>query len=296
MYLDENVVRNKYKYYEVFTIKTGNKQRQIEASKKELKEMQRWILENVLSKFVCSKYAKAYVKDRTILDSVKYHKKAKVIIKMDVEHFFNNISEKKIVQVFLRNNIPLNKAVYYADICCYEERLPQGAPTSPCLSNLFMLPFDCSIGDFCRENKLFYTRYADDITISSFNNLNVEDILKIKNEVKKHLNKIGLSVNNKKTKVLRKEQSQRVMGIVLNSKMQVNRTYRMKLRQEIKFINKFGLQNCLNFMNRKNNTNLNKLQYKRQLLGRIGYILFINPNDSSAIKYREIIKKADWDF
>ncbi len=98
-------------------------------------------------------------------------------------------------------------------LCTYKDFLPQGAPTSSYISNLVMKDFDETLGAYCEENKISYTRYADDMTFSG--NFNPKEII-IK--VRKMLAPLGLELNKDKIHVIKKSRSQNVTGIVVNEK------------------------------------------------------------------------------
>ena len=103
------------------------------------------------------------------------------------------------------------------DFCLLEDRLPQGAPTSPVISNIVMYPVDLVLNKIARDKKMTYTRYADDITFSG-NEKNVAVIAATKSVV----NYIGIQVNNKKVHVLSSGTRQTVTGLVVNHAGQVS--------------------------------------------------------------------------
>ena len=115
-------------------------------------------------------------------------------------------------------------------LCTYEGGLPQGAPTSPRLSNLLMFGFDHTLTRFVLRRKGAYTRYADDITISFPKDLprRIRGTIQF---VKRWARALGLTVHDrKKLLILQRHQQQRVTGVVVNAKMQLPRTVRRKLR------------------------------------------------------------------
>ena len=161
-------------------------------------------------------------------------------------------------------------------LCFLETELPQGAPTSPYISNLIMKDFDNEVSKYCMANKLKYTRYADDLAFSG--NLNAEEIQKLVND---ELSKIGLELNDEKRKLMKPNQPQLISGIVVNKKAQLPKKVRNSLRNEMYYIKKFGLPNHLERTNQK------KPNYLKHLMGRINYVLQINPRDKEFIEYRK---------
>ena len=126
-----------------------------------------------------------------------------------------------------------------------------------------------------------YTRYADDLSFSG--DINVGLLISFTTNI---LNRFGFSINQKKTKVISQGRSQQVTGIVVNKKIQVPRLYRNKLRQEIYYIIKYGLENHLNRINYSQPP----LVYLYHLLGKTNYIIQINKYDKEAHKYMEYLK------
>lgn len=245
----------------------------------DLKQIQKWILNNILYKVPCSKFAKAYVVGGKLKSNAKFHKGQNAVLKLDIKSFFDSIKETKIVGMFMGFGYIKSVAVMLAKLCCYAGCLPQGAPTSPYLSNLFMLSFDDVISDYCVQRKIRYTRYADDLTFSG--DFDREEIISV---VIKELKKLGLKLNMDKTCFLRQNSRQCVTGIVVNAKLQAPRDYRMSIRQDVYYIRKYSLEDHLHFLDVQQRN-----RYLYSLLGKISYVLSINNNDKQMLAYREFI-------
>ena len=166
-------------------------------------------------------------------------------------------------------------------LCTYYDYLPQGAPTSAYISNLVMYDFDNIIGSFCEENNISYTRYSDDMTFSG--DFNPSIVIKKVNE---ELKKLSLELNYDKVKIIKNNNRQSVTGLVVNNKLQVSKTLRKKIRQEVYYINKYGINSHLNKINCKD-----KEKYLNSLYGKILYVLQINNKDIEFIEYKKIIRK-----
>ena len=151
-------------------------------------------------------------------------------------------------------------------LCTYDEHLTQGSPTSAYISNLVMKEFDEAIGAWCEEKNISYTRYSDDMTFSG--NFKPSEVI-IK--VRKMLYKLGLQLNNDKIHIVKNSASQCVTGLVVNEKVQVDSKYRKKIRQEMYYIEKYGIKYHLNKINKSN-----PKKYLNSLYGRILYVLQIN--------------------
>ena len=134
----------------------------------------------------------------------------------DVDNFFPSMSVREIELIFTRIGYSKRLSNLLAKLCCRDGSLPQGAPTSPALSNIFMIPFDDAISSYCKKLNIKYTRYADDLTFSG--DFDTDATLEV---VKTKIGELGLSLNADKTKIMGRDQAQLVTGVVVNEKLQV---------------------------------------------------------------------------
>ena len=264
-------------FYRRFEVKKKNgSTRYLEEPLPSLKEIQCWILKNILYEVPVSRFAKAYVPKRDLLDNVKYHKNKESVISLDIEIFFTSIQRISIEQIFLGLGYSSNISNLLSKLCCCNETLPQGAPTSPYLSNIFLVHFDSILSVYCRLNNIRYTRYADDIILSG--EIDAPSAIEF---VRMELFKIGLTLNEQKIKVMGKNFRQIVTGIVVNSVIQTPKKQRDKIRQEIYYIKRFTLEGHLKKTNNK------RANYVKHLIGKINFALFINPLDNEMQAYRK---------
>lgn len=268
-----------YRNYEI--PKKNGGVRKISEPLPSLKEIQRWILDNILAPIDISVYAKAYVKKKSIKENAKFHKRQEVVLSLDVEKFFDSITSDKIYNLFSDLGYKEDVVVMLTNLCCLNGCLPQGAPTSPMLSNIILKDFDNIVGKFTNEKKIRYTRYADDMTFSG--DFSPGQIISF---VKKNLYQLGLKLNEGKTRTRRKGQRQEVTGIVVNEKMQLPKSVRKKIRQEIYYIRKFGLESHVQYCG------IDKNNYLCHLKGRIQYGLFINPYDYELQDYLSYLERV----
>lgn len=278
-----SISNNIEKNYKIYKIKKHNgKYRTIYEPNSILKHIQKQILVNILNNKSISKYAKAYHKGIQLKDNVLPHINKEMILKLDIIDFFENISFLDIYNTcFPIEYFPKSIGMILTYLCTYDNHLTQGSPTSAYISNLVMKEFDEEIGNWCDLMNISYTRYSDDMTFSGKFNPS-ELIIK----VRKLLYKLGLKLNNDKIHIVFKSSSQNVTGIVVNEKMQVNIKYRNKIRQEIYYIKKFGLNSHL----KKCNINIDSKRYLNILYGKILYVLQINGNDKDFKKYKLFIQ------
>lgn len=271
------------KNYKVFKIKKHNgKYRTICAPNATLKHIQRQILNNILVDQKISKYAKAYQKNIPLKENAIPHLNKKIILKLDIKNFFDNISFYDVY-----NNcfyyFPKSVGMLLTYLCTYYDYIPQGAPTSAYISNVIMRDFDEKIGSFCEKRNISYTRYSDDMTFSG--DFNTHELIRKVRELLKYK---GLELNDKKLHIFKNYQRQEVTGIVVNEKLQVNNKYRKNIRQSMYYINKFGLESHL-----KSLGITNKKEYLNQLYGKVLFVLQINSNDKEFQKYKNILGKIE---
>ena len=254
------------KYYtKKYILKKDGTKRELLVPNNLLKNIQKNILTKVLYGLKPSKYVKSYLKNCSIKENALPHINQKIILKLDIKDYFKNIDFEHLYNALPNTIFPPSIKVLLLKLCTYEDYLPQGAPTSPMLSNLVLKNFDEYIGSFCENNHLSYTRYCDDLTFSG--DFDYKVILK---KVDYYLTNMGLNINKKKTKVLKYSTSQRVTGLIVNEKLNVNQEYQNKIRQEMYYIKKYGLEDHLKHLKIKY-----KEKYIHSLIGRINYCLLI---------------------
>ena len=281
LYSISNKIENNYKVYKIK--KHNGSYRTIYSPNSLLKSIQRKILTNILNNKEISKYAKAYHKNISLKDNAIPHLNKKLVLKLDIIDFFENIEYPTIYKYcFNQTYFPKSIGHLLTTLCTYESRLPQGAPTSSYISNLIMKDFDNEIGTYCEQNNISYTRYSDDMTFSG--DFNPRELI---TKVRKELYKLGLKINNKKIHVINNSQQQNVTGIVVNKKIQASSKYRNNIRQSIYYMNKYGLKEHLSRINYQDKPST----YVNSLYGKILYILSIDPSNKEFISYKEYLSK-----
>ncbi|EJH2658838.1 retron St85 family RNA-directed DNA polymerase [Salmonella enterica] len=230
------------KKYKVFYIKKKNGKglREIAQPAPDVKEIQRAIVNTLLTTLPVHDCAKAYIKETSIFNNAEPHKDNKYILKIDFENFFYSIKPQDLYPYLLREDIKLTQFEYEI-ISHYlfrrkkgekKLRLCIGAPSSPIVSNIVMYDFDCILSDYCNLNNIAYTRYADDLTLSSESYdkiMNAYDfIIKTISDLKKP----ELKINANKTKIIGKGRSRRITGVVISNagELGVGRFLRKKIR------------------------------------------------------------------
>ena len=236
-----------------------------------LKSIQKRIAEVLLIHMPASRYAKAYRFGSSTLRNAKHHIGKQVVLKLDILHFFDSIRYSTVKDKAFPENIfaePLR--ILLTMLCYYKDALPQGAPSSPAITNIILYEFDEQIGQWCWERGIAYTRYCDDMTFSG--DFDPAEVIRF---IRLELKKMGFLLNEQKTKIQRPGRQQTVTGIVVNERLSIPADYRRKLRQELYFCRKFGIREHL----QKIGLEILEDTYRMQLLGKVNYVLQVHPDD-----------------
>lgn len=285
-YLKKAALHTSYFYRDFDITKKNGKKRSISEPLPSLKEIQVWIQKNILEKIAVSPFAKAYKPKTRLIENLKFHKNQPKVFALDLENFFPSIKVELVEKVFLELGYSKMVSMLLAKLCTRDNALPQGAPSSPYLSNLIFKEADGVISDYCKQQKIRYTRYADDLSFSG--DFDENELLDKVRDVVENLN---LHINNSKTKLMTPDKRQTVTGIVVNDKPQVVFSKRNELRQAMYYIKKFG------FDEHRVYKEIKQANYLEHLLGRINFVLQINPKDTEFMGYKTLLidlkKKAD---
>ena len=234
-----------------------------------LKAVQTKIAQKLLAYEPVSAYAKAYRPGGSPLKNAQPHIGKDMLLKMDIRHFFDHIYYPVVKEkVFPADRYSESNRILLSLLCVYKDALPQGAPTSPAISNIIMREFDDTVGAWCKERGIAYTRYCDDMTFSG-----VFDGKEVKLFVKEQLKKAGFFANDRKTVLVKTGQRKTVTGIVVNDRANIPAAYRRKLRQELYYCKTYGVASHM----ARAGIPVGEETYLRQLMGRINYVLSVDP-------------------
>jgi RNA-directed DNA polymerase len=246
--------------YVRFTIpKRGGGERAICAPKKQLRWVQRQILDQILAKVPTHEAAHGFVPGRSTVTNAEKHRGAALLLKFDLTDFFPTIHYHRLVGLFASLGYYLSDGRFgteddakrvaptLARLCCYapDSRawegvvLPQGAPTSPALSNIVCRRLDARLDGLAKSNKGTYTRYADDLTFS-FKDPSL-DLGRFRWWVDQICHQEGFLVNQAKFRVIRASQRQVVTGIVVNDELHIPREARRRFRALLHNCRRHGL-------------------------------------------------------
>ena len=204
--------------------------RRLEIPDDATKAFQRAILRRLLHALDAHPMACGFEEGASIVDAAMPHQQKRVVVKMDIRHFFEHTSAERVQQWFQAIGWDKQAAELLTSLTTYNGHLPQGAPTSPRLTNLINAPLDYALLQIARRHKGDYSRYADDITMS-FDIKRGRVIRGITQVVRRILRRYGYTMHGgSKLQILRQNNRQMVLGLVVNSTVALPRKTRRWLR------------------------------------------------------------------
>lgn len=288
--------------YHTFTIpKKSGGTRTISAPKSKLKNLQHWVLNNILNLIPIGDDAHGFIARKSICTNAQPHIGKDIVINVDLKNFFPTITYKRVKGLFSKLGYSEQLATIFALICTEipcdkvemdgveyfvqkaERVLPQGSPASPTISNLIAFRLDKKIKGLASKLNFTYTRYADDMTFSASSE-NEKQIARFLFFLDKIVKSEGLTVNTDKTSIMRKSRQQRVTGIVVNEKLNIPRNDIRRFRALLHNIEQNGWQN----QNWRGSDNLSA-----SVKGYISFIKMVNPLKASKFEQQlaNIIEK-----
>ncbi len=174
-----------------------------------------------------------FEKGKSIITNARIHRNKRYVVNIDLENYFDTFHIGRVIGYFEKNryfSFPHDVSASIGQLVCYQGKLPQGAPSSPVITNLICQILDFRLLRVAKKFKMDYTRYADDLTFSTNN----KGFLYYQNDflltIASVINRAGFTVNEKKTRIQYRDSRQEVTGIVVNRKLSVNRDYVRKTR------------------------------------------------------------------
>jgi RNA-directed DNA polymerase len=227
-------------HYSHFPIRKSNGEtRIISAPIPILKAAQTWILRNILDKIEVHDAAHGFRHHRSIVTNAKPHVGKHTIVKVDLQDFFGSIDYPRVKKIFIDIGYADAAANIFSLLCTTKlankldvdgkvnislnrkRSLPQGAPTSPNLSNIFCFILDRDLTRIATDLGFVYTRYADDMTFSTHRvSSNVVD--KLFDRIQQIITREGFKINPDKTQILGRGQQQQITGVIVNQKLNIS--------------------------------------------------------------------------
>lgn len=280
-YLIDDNVSTYHKFY--ITKKDKVSKREILAPCKELAHVQKFIKEEILDKVIINDSSYGFVQGKNIKDNAEKHLNSEIILNIDLKDFFPTVDSRRIYYIF--NKIcKYDKSLSYCltKLVTYRNMLPQGACTSPVISNIVSYKLDYRLLNLAKKKNLTYTRYADDITFSGSSNIINKKLYFC---IKKIIEDEGFEVNDKKVHFSSKSFRQEVTGLIVNNNVvSVNSKYIKKIEQELYYIKKYGLDNHIQHSQIRNGF------YVEHLKGKIMFVWSINKEkgEKLLLKFNEL--------
>jgi RNA-directed DNA polymerase len=280
-------------YIQFLVPKKSGGERMLSAPHRSLARAQRWIFDHILEKLAPHDAAHGFVKGRSILTNAQPHVGAAVVVNCDLVDFFPSIHVHRVIGYFkqigyspavatvlalLVTESPRRKVLFRARpwyVATGPRGLPQGACTSPAISNLIARRMDSRLRGIAAKLGWTYTRYADDLTFSS---AQPSDRIGYLLARIRHISADeGFSTNEKKTRVLKQAARQTVTGVVVNVKPSTPRRARRQLRAILHNAKKTGLS--AQSRSRGN-------QFIHWLRGKIEFVKMVNPKHGEDMQSR----------
>ena len=226
-YISKIANRSRF-YYRTYKIpkRSGAGEREISQPSPELKTLQYWVSKNILYKLPIADCAKAYKKGDSIKKHALTHRNSRYIFHTDISNFFPSIKMEHLEpilrskpQIFDELGLDIDQSLReISQICFKDNSLCIGSVTAPVISNIVMYEFDYRVSAYCISIGCVYTRYADDIYISSASYINEA----VKKYISAKLKELGFTMNIKKTRFYSQKYRQKITGIVLTTERQVS--------------------------------------------------------------------------
>jgi RNA-directed DNA polymerase len=239
--------------------------------------------------------AHAFTLRRSVVTNARVHLDANLILNIDLLDFFPTFHFDRVKGMYRSRPFyfPDAVATVLAHICCFNGRLPQGAPTSPMIANIICRGLDRDLWRLARNHGCRYTRYADDITFSTNkDNLPISLLASLPRlqtpaptlgpSLLAILAKHSLTINSKKTRIRRKSERQEVTGIVINEKINVPRDFVRNVRSILHDCEANGVQQAtLRFLLKdKKKTRLRTAPpILKHLRGKLDYLKMVRGGD-----------------
>ncbi|MDX7921937.1 reverse transcriptase family protein [Aeromonas media] len=269
-------------FYRDFKIKKRNGgTRTIQSPYPKLAYTQQWIKKHILDKICISDHAFAYAKGKSHIENAKQHIGSGELLKIDLVNFFDHIDFKSVYSIFFNCGYSEKVSTQLAKLCTIWDRLPQGAPTSPVISNIILKEIDHEFSLFSAEHGLIYTRYADDICISG-QEISLDFILNAKNIIESN----GFLVNPEKTCLVKGSARKLITGVQVNDfGVRAPKKLRREYRKSAYFLIKNNFSSLNGTLQPLNPTYIDEVYGKGQ------YILSIEPENNKVIEYQLALKK-----
>lgn len=292
-------IRRQGMHYHEFSIKKkSGGERQIFAPDYKLKLVQRRLAYIFSLIYLGRASVHGFMRGRSIITNAERHVHRKLLLNIDLEDFFPTIHFGRVRGILQARPYGLSKsgATIVAGFCCYKGKLPQGAPTSPIISNMICSKLDYELRQLAYNEHCIYSRYADDIVFSTTKGNFSENMIGItteKQEIGSKLNTFitgnGFKVNQKKIRIRFHTEKQEVTGLIVNSFPNVKRSLIKQVRAMLYAWKKFGIESASKHYGCRN-----KNSFCEVLRGKINFIKLVKTKEDNT--YRVLAEKFNSQF
>ncbi|WP_332872536.1 TIR domain-containing anti-phage reverse transcriptase [Pontibaca salina] len=245
------------KYYKTFEVpKKRGGTRPIDKPLRGLAMAQERFAAVLLEVYNPKSFVHGYVRGRSFLSNAQYHQKQRWILNIDIEDFFGSIGFARVRGLFMSKLFGYNDrvATILARICTYQDRLPQGAKTSPILANLIAHNLDKELISLAAKENLRFSRYADDITFSSSSKKIPRSLIKgwepeygdrvveLGERLEEAFRTSSFQINRDKTRIQLFDERQVVTGLIVNQYPNVWRKDIKRLRMKLYSAKNYGME------------------------------------------------------
>ena len=283
----EEILNNVSGHYQEFWMrKRSGGYRMISAPDKDLQAIQSTIYSRILSSVtIVHPAAVGFRCGRSVVDNAAPHLGKRYVLKMDIHDFFGSIRSPRVRQTFKKIGYPENVSKVLGALCCLHRHLPQGAPTSPALSNIVGYEMDRKLAALAAEYGLTYTRYADDLTFSG----DVFPKEQIIPQVKRIIRDEKFEPNHKKTHFMNQSSRKIITGVSVASgvKLTIPKSKKREIRKNVYFILTKGLAE------HQRRIGYHDPAYLKRLIGMLCYWRAIEPDNTYASDSIAALKRLE---
>ncbi len=283
----KEILRDVSEHYREFWMrKRKGGYRMISAPDKELQSIQTTINSRILSSVtMIHPAAVGFRSGHSVVDNASPHLGKRYILKMDIHDFFFSIRSRRVKKTFEKIGYPENVSKVLGVLCCLYRHLPQGAPTSPALSNIVGYEMDKKLAALAAEYGLTYTRYADDLTFSG----DVFPKEQIIPQVKRIIRDEKFEPNHKKTHFMNQSSRKIITGVSVASgvKLTIPKSKKREIRKNVYFILTKGLAE------HQRRIGSHDPAYLKRLIGMLCYWRAIEPDNTYASDSIAALKRLE---
>lgn len=287
-------VKDSQKYIEFSIHKKSGGLRIIVAPSTALKILQRKLSQVLYSVYEPKATVHGFSPGRSIVTNAQQHLRKRFVLNIDLQDFFGSIHFGRVRGIFMAPpyNCSEDVATTLAQICCYQGKLPQGAPTSPVVSNMICAKMDSQLRILAKDLKCTYTRYADDITFSTTlpvfpkeiaykNNQESESKVILGEKLVSIIQNNSFQINENKVRLQHKNHHQEVTGLTVNQFPNVRRSYVREISSMLHAWSKFGLESVEEEYKNKHNKDQKEItSFKEVLRGKIYFLGMVRGRDN----------------